>query len=78
MYKLNNHITGFIYNEKTRTIMGAFICVMDKQDKKTIKDSLVDRNEVFVDNNNVNEVINKFARITNSIAGLNDVVTWRW
>jgi predicted component of type VI protein secretion system len=51
---------------------------MDKQDKKTVKDSLVDRNEVFVDNDNVNEVINKFARITNSIAGLNEVVTWRW
>ena len=78
MYKLKPHVTGFIYHERTKTIVGGFICVISKQDKKLLKSSVLERGEVFVDNDNVNEIINKFARITNSIKGLNEMVDWEY
>ena len=58
--------------------MGGFICAITEQDKKLLKSSVLERGEVFVDNDNVNEIINKFARITNSIKGLNEMVDWEY
>ena len=76
MYKLKPHITGFIYHDKTKTIVGGFICVITEQDKKLLGQSALDRGEVFVDNSNVNDVIKMID--SGKIKGLDEVVEWEY
>jgi hypothetical protein len=76
MYKLKPHITGFIYHDKTKTIVGGFICEITEQDKKLLESSVLERGEVFVDNDNVNEIIKRID--SGKIKGLDEIVEWEY
>jgi len=76
MYKLKPHITGFIYHDKTKTIVGGFICKITEQDKKLLEQSVLGRGEVFVNNDNVNKIIKRID--SGKIKGLDEVVEWEY